>query len=61
MDLHIYDRWGNQAYISQSQLDSWDGYYNGALLESAVYMYRLEVYFENGHYDVFSGNITLVR
>ena len=61
MDLHIYDRWGNQVYISQSQLDSWDGYYNGALLESAVYMYRLEVYFENGHYDVFSGNITLVR
>jgi gliding motility-associated-like protein len=58
----IYNRYGEQMYISQSQFDRWDGTYKGKRLDTGVYVVRISYTDigtgERGHYH---GSVTLVR
>jgi gliding motility-associated-like protein len=73
--LWIYDKWGNLLYYSEEVengefMGAWDGTYNGELLQSDVYMWKLEAKFLDGTtwagqkktlgYTRF-GNVTLIR
>jgi len=60
----IYDRWGNLVFSSRDNPFSWDGRFQGEILQPAVFVYALEVEIElNGqiHRQMFSGDVTLVR
>ncbi|MDG1297527.1 MAG: gliding motility-associated C-terminal domain-containing protein [Saprospiraceae bacterium] len=65
----IYTRWGEQL-ISKSNFmptnqpldpNGWDGTLNGNLCDSGVYVYMLEVEFEDGTTEQYKGDITLLK
>ncbi|MDR2963844.1 MAG: hypothetical protein LBU90_09490 [Bacteroidales bacterium] len=72
----VYDKWGNLLYYSDEVQDGqfvgeWDGTYNGELLQSDVYIWKLEAKFLDGttwagqknKLGGFAkyGNVTLIR
>jgi len=59
--IHIYDRWGNRIISSSEKTFEWDGTQNGILCNSGVFAYMLEVTYDDGHGELLSGNITLLR
>ena len=64
VDFRIYDRWGELIFQSSDpNLSSWgwDGTYRGVELNSAVFVYTVEVTYMDGREQVQHGNITLIR
>ncbi len=59
--LLIYDRWGEKVFESNSIDYDWDGTYNNAPANPDVYIYHLNVTFEDGNQLEQNGNITLIR
>lgn len=60
--LSVYDRWGNKVFTSTDPLQTapWDGRLEGSRLSSGVYVYLLEVEFEDGTYISRTGSVTLI-
>jgi gliding motility-associated-like protein len=61
IDFHVFDRWGQEVFISQNQNDGWDGKYKGKDLQTAVFMYYLNVTYVDGKTETVKGNISLIR
>lgn len=67
--FQIYDRWGelmhsrtNFVPTNQTYDDSaWDGTLNGKSCGAGVYVYFIEVEFQDGHIEMYKGDITLTR
>ncbi len=64
--LNVFDRWGNQMYLSAniSQGDNgigWDGTFRGKDMNPGVYVYMMEIEFIDGTKLLYRGDITLVR
>jgi gliding motility-associated-like protein len=59
--FRIFDRWGNQVFQSENINTGWDGYYNGRLMNSAVFVYVMEGVCSNGQVVRKKGNVTLLR
>ena len=60
-NMKIYNRWGELLFESNDRTEGWDGYYNGVLMPQGVYVYRLELVYENGRRETKIGDITLIR
>jgi gliding motility-associated-like protein len=58
--LSIYSRWGELIYDCQGEGCTWDGSYEGEVLDPAVFIYVME-YEEDGNPVVLKGSVTLVR
>lgn len=60
--MTIYNRWGENIF-STTALDGrgWDGKFNGKLQPMGVYVYTIDVAFNNNVKKTFKGNVTLVR
>ncbi|MCB0514648.1 MAG: choice-of-anchor L domain-containing protein [Chitinophagales bacterium] len=61
LDLHIFDRWGNEVFSGQGLDTYWDGYYNSLKANMGVYVYYGHVTLVSGEKLQFVGNITLIR
>ncbi|MCE3280096.1 MAG: hypothetical protein K0S44_2287, partial [Bacteroidetes bacterium] len=61
MQFMIFDRWGEKVFESNNPKDSWDGKYNGELMNTAVFVYYLKATLTNGEEIIQKGNISLVR
>ena len=64
IDFRIYDRWGELIYQNNDPNFSswhWDGTFKGVELNSAVFVYTVEVTYMDGREQIQHGNITLVR
>jgi gliding motility-associated-like protein len=59
--LSIYNRWGEKVFESHNISGGWDGTFKGKPLDSAVFVYYLEVTFTNGDHATNKGNVTLIR
>lgn len=59
--FRIYDRWGNLVFESKDINRGWDGYYEGRLMNPAVFVYVMEGVCSNGQEVVKKGNVTLLR
>ncbi|MGH1436046.1 MAG: gliding motility-associated C-terminal domain-containing protein [Lewinella sp.] len=64
--MQIYDRWGGLVFEQGSGLlgDAkyrWDGNRLGEELTQGIYVYFLEVHYEDGTTKVFSGDVMLLR
>ncbi|MEL6842706.1 MAG: gliding motility-associated C-terminal domain-containing protein, partial [Bacteroidota bacterium] len=64
--LQIVDRWGNLAYEASDFQPGdisfgWDGRYDGQWALPGVYVYRLELQFDDGEVMVTFGDLTVVR
>ena len=61
MHLMVFNRWGQKVFETHSQENSWDGRFNGRLLEPDVFGYYLEVRCINGKIFKKQGNVMLLR
>lgn len=64
ISLTIFDRWGNLVYKSSGQQFEWKGDFKGELLNPDVFVYRLELIYDDGvteRNEVLFGDVTLVR
>ena len=63
--MEIYDRWGNLLFLSDNPSQGWDGTSNGLMVNTGVYVYRIEYTAadKNGNpiTSVKHGSVTLVR
>ena len=63
-EVHIFDRWGNQVYLSEDPQFQWDGTSSGEVLMPGVYIYYFTLLYqtEDGEKQITtSGDITLLR
>ncbi len=61
MELHIFNRWGEEVFVSMSQGDNWDGTYKGEKLAPGVYGYYLKVDCFPDKMEFKKGSIHLLR
>ena len=62
VDMKIFNRWGELVFQSNDINFMWDGYYRGELQNPGVFVYVMDIAFQDG-YQVFDqkGSITLIR
>ncbi|QZT35706.1 gliding motility-associated C-terminal domain-containing protein [Halosquirtibacter xylanolyticus] len=60
-DLKVFNRWGNMVFHSRDINTGWDGYYNGKLAPLDVYMWQINVSFDDGNTVIQAGDVTLIR
>ncbi len=60
-ELFIFNRWGELLFKSSDRNIGWDGYYNGKLAPQDVYVYKLNLVFENGQQTTRTGDVNLIR
>ena len=63
---YIYDRWGNLVYsqenvVPDDEFEVWNGDYGDTPAIQGVYVYLIELTYDNGRNDVLVGDVTLVR
>ena len=61
MRLVIYNRWGEEIFVSEDQQVGWDGTFKGEELSPAVYGFYLTVMCIGGETFQQKGNITILR
>jgi gliding motility-associated-like protein len=61
MMFRIYNRWGQEVFVSQNPEFGWDGRFKGALQPMDVYGYTLNILFSDGTNISRKGEITLIR
>ena len=61
--LMIFNRWGELIFESTDINTGWDGYYKETICQADVYVWKVEVVFEDKEGDVYqkSGAVTLLR
>jgi gliding motility-associated-like protein len=59
--LVIYDRWGEKIFESLTLEIGWDGTFRGLDMPSGIYVYFLDVLFDDGATMSEKGNLTLIR
>jgi len=60
-EMLIYNRWGELLFQSLDKNIGWDGYYNGKLMPQDVYIYKLNLVFDNGEKITRAGDVNLIR
>jgi|GEM_PF-801327 len=59
--LQIFNRWGQFLFESNELGKGWDGYFNGNIVKSDTYVYRMVVTFANGQTETKVGDVTVLR
>ena len=65
--VRVFDRWGELMFTKANILpgtdisQGWDGSFRGRVVENGVYVYMIEVEFEDGQKLLYRGDITVVR
>ena len=57
--VKVFNRWGNEIYVSEGVYKPWDGLYNGKPLPSEVYYYIIVL--DNEQENEYTGTITIIR
>jgi len=60
-EMYIFDRWGEQLFVSKDQLVGWDGMYKGEMSKNDVYPYLIKFTSLDGKKRVKSGHVTLLK
>ncbi|NVO08917.1 MAG: PKD domain-containing protein [Bacteroidales bacterium] len=59
--LMIFNRWGEQLFVSKDIKIGWDGYFNGRVCDQGVYIWRAIGKYTNGKTFDIKGNVTLLK
>jgi gliding motility-associated-like protein len=57
----VFNRWGEKVFETNNQSQGWDGRYKGDMMNSGVFVYRVEGKTYDGKAYTMKGNVTLVR
>lgn len=60
-ELAIYNRWGQQVYVSENPFPGWDGNSNGLSCPEGVYIYTLTYETDQQTVSHVQGTVTLIR
>ena len=58
--MKIYNRWGEQLFVSNSIYKYWDGTFESNKVQQGTYFYNIEVYGEDGDLFVKSGRVNVI-
>jgi gliding motility-associated-like protein len=58
--FEIFDRWGNQVFVTNNAFEGWDGSYKSQLLNTGVFIWKLE-YSCEGQTKTQTGTVMLMR
>ncbi len=63
--FQIFDRWGNLIFENSDFLPNnpqagWNGFVNGKLIHSGIYVYTAEIEFSDNTTEIFSGEVMLM-
>lgn len=66
LDFKVFDRWGGLVFEDgnfspNDPAHGWDGTFKGKMMNPAVFAYMAKVEFVDGHVELFSGDVTLIR
>ncbi|MEO6132993.1 MAG: gliding motility-associated C-terminal domain-containing protein, partial [Saprospiraceae bacterium] len=61
LDLHIYNRWGQEVFKTNDKTIGWDGRFKGERLSPDVFGYFMNITCPNGRTFFKKGNITLLE
>lgn len=61
MIMRVFNQWGQMIFQSNQPTVGWDGNYQGKAQPSGVYVYQVEVTFNDGSRDSKKGTVTLIR
>ncbi|MEO5905346.1 MAG: gliding motility-associated C-terminal domain-containing protein, partial [Saprospiraceae bacterium] len=61
MEIHIYNRWGQEVFKSFDQADGWDGKFEGKRLAPDVFGYYMDIGCPNDKSYFKKGNVTLLE
>ncbi len=60
--MKVFNRWGQEIFATKNiNGRGWDGKMTGVDQPVGVYVYQIEVSFENNQSETYSGNVTLLR
>jgi gliding motility-associated-like protein len=59
--MRIFNRWGEEIFVSENVDDGWDGSYAGQQVQQGVYVYQVFYIDSRGTYKTVNGTVTLVR
>jgi gliding motility-associated-like protein len=59
--LQIFNRWGELIFETNDLRQGWDGYYKGKLCQQDVYVWKVDMTFNNGKTFIKTGDVTLLR
>ena len=60
-NMLIFNRWGELIFKTDTYEIGWDGYYRGKPASQEVYVWKIEIVWENGQYFEGVGDVTLFR
>jgi gliding motility-associated-like protein len=63
LSFNIYNRWGKEVYSGAdlSIEEGWDGRFKNEIQPAGVYVYAIEVEYEDNTTEIFKGDVTLIR
>ncbi len=62
LSLKVFNRWGQMVYhTTRTDGQGWDGTLNGMPQPVGVYVYIMDVVFQDGRQEEYQGNVTLLR
>lgn len=63
LEMKIYNRWGELIFEEQgtNNFTGWDGTYKGRDANLGVYVYKVNVQFDDGTTEMYMGNLSLIR
>jgi gliding motility-associated-like protein len=65
--MRVFDRWGELLFerrgvpVGDDPTKGWDGKFNGNYVQAGVYVYVIDVTFEDGNTLIYRGDITVIR
>ncbi|NTW31431.1 MAG: T9SS type B sorting domain-containing protein [Bacteroidetes bacterium] len=59
--LYIFNRWGQQIFVSEKPNQGWDGKFNGKYVEPLMYIWCLKYHFDDEAENITYGRVTLIR
>lgn len=63
-EMSVFDRWGNQVYITDDVSQGWDGRYQQKEMPTGVYIYYVNIAYRDDlgeGEETFSGDVLLIR
>ena len=57
----VFNRWGELIFETFDFKQGWDGYYRGKICQQGVYVWKIELDWENGKKFSKVGDVTLLR
>lgn len=60
--MQVFNRWGEKVFETVSTAGrGWDGKFNGREQPAGMYIYVIEIGFNEGKREKYEGNILLIR